>query len=80
MESVLRMSVYYHCPNPACGMIYGTTRERRTKPQAGAFSCTICESEVLRWSEYCDFSDWMMVTKPPTTRPATLAPVVSAAE
>ena len=64
------MSVYYHCPNPACGMIYGTTRERRTKPQAGTFSCTVCESEVLRWSDHCDFSDWMMVTKPPTQQSA----------
>ena len=73
------MSVYYHCPNPACGMIFGTTRERRAKPQAGAFSCTVCETEVLRWSDRCDFSDWMMVTKPPT-RPATSASTLSGAE
>jgi hypothetical protein len=71
------MSVYFHCPNPACGMIYGTTRERRTKPQAGAFSCAVCESEVLRWSDHCDFSDWMMVTKPPTRQSAAAAAISS---
>ncbi len=66
MESSLRMLVYFHCPNPACGMIYGATRERRPKPQAGAFTCTICESEVLTWSDYFDFVDWLLVTKRPT--------------
>ena len=46
-------------------MIYGATRERRNKPQAGAFACAVCEAEVLRWSDTYDFSDWLMVTKRP---------------
>jgi hypothetical protein len=66
MESSLRMLVYFHCPNPACGMIYGATRERRTRPQTGTFACTICESEVLAWSDHYDFADWLLVTKRPT--------------
>jgi hypothetical protein len=66
MESSLRMLVYYHCPNPNCGMIYGATRERRTRPQTGAFACTICESEVLTWSDYYNFVDWLLMTKRPT--------------
>jgi hypothetical protein len=65
MESSLRLSVYFHCPNPACGMIYAATRERRTKPQNGTFTCTVCESEVLAWSDRYDFVDWLLVTKRP---------------
>jgi len=64
------MSVFFHCPNPACGMIYGATRERRPKQQTGAFACVVCESEVLRWSDCHDFSDWLLVTKPPAGRSA----------
>ena len=67
MDSSLRLSVYFHCPNPTCAMIYGATREKRMKPQSGAFMCTVCESEVLRWSDSYDFSDWLMVTKPPAS-------------
>jgi hypothetical protein len=47
-------------------MIYAATRERRTKPQNGTFACTICESEVLRWSDRHDFVNWLLVTKRPT--------------
>ena len=54
-------------------MVYGATREKRTKPQSGAFTCTVCESEVLRWSDTYDFSDWLMVTK----RPVRVNPSVS---
>ncbi len=48
-------------------MIFGATRERRKTPQRGTFSCTVCESEVLRWSDTYEFSDWLMVTKQPAT-------------
>jgi hypothetical protein len=48
-------------------MIYCTTRERRKKPQTGAFTCTMCGTEVLSWSDTYEFSDWLMVTKPPTS-------------
>jgi hypothetical protein len=82
MESSVRMSVFFHCPNPACGMIYGATRDKRPKQQTGRFACVVCESEVLRWSDYYDFSDWLLVTKPPTSwsaREAAAAPMPASA-
>jgi hypothetical protein len=62
------MSVYFHCPKADCGMIFGATREKRTKQQNGTFNCTVCESEVLTWSDAYDYVDWLMVTKRPAAR------------
>ena len=47
-------------------MIFGATREKRTKQQNGVFTCAICDSEVLKWSDSYDFVDGLMVTKPPS--------------
>jgi len=63
-------------------MIYGVTRERRPNQQTGTFACVVCESEVLRWSDCYDFSEWLLVTKVPSSRSAkeaTAAPVPVAA-
>lgn len=56
-------------------MIFATTRERRAKQQSGSFACTVCESEVLRWSDRYDFVGWLLVTKRPTRseRPSAMA-------
>jgi hypothetical protein len=48
-------------------MVYGATREQHMKQQSGVFTCTVCETEVLRWSDSYDFSDWLLVTKPPAS-------------
>ena len=61
MELSLRMLVYFHC-RTSLGMILRRDQGKATKPQTGALTVTICESEVLTWSDYYDFADWLLVT------------------
>jgi hypothetical protein len=39
-------------------MNYTATREELPAKRSGAFTCTVCDAEVHKWSGYLDFFDW----------------------
>jgi predicted SprT family Zn-dependent metalloprotease len=43
---------------PGCGIDYSATREEHRDKRSGSFNCSICETEVHRWSGYHEYFNW----------------------
>jgi hypothetical protein len=42
----------------SCGMNYTATSEERHEKRSASFDCTVCGTEVHRWSGKRDFFNW----------------------
>jgi predicted RNA-binding Zn-ribbon protein involved in translation (DUF1610 family) len=42
----------------SCGMNYTATSEERQDKRSASFNCSVCGTEVHRWSGYRDFFNW----------------------
>jgi predicted RNA-binding Zn-ribbon protein involved in translation (DUF1610 family) len=43
---------------PGCGIDYSATREEHRDKRSGSYNCSICETEVHRWSGTHEYFNW----------------------
>jgi predicted RNA-binding Zn-ribbon protein involved in translation (DUF1610 family) len=43
---------------PGCGIDYSATREEHSHKRSGSYNCSICETEVHRWSGTHEYFNW----------------------
>ena len=48
---------------PGCGIDYSATREEHRDKRSGSYNCSICETEVHRWSGTHEYFNWQAAQK-----------------
>jgi hypothetical protein len=46
---------------PGCGVDYSATREEHRDKRSGSYNCSVCETEVHRWSGTHEYFNWEAV-------------------
>ena len=43
---------------PSCGVNYTATREEQREKRTSSYNCSVCETEVHRWSGHHEYFNW----------------------